>query len=80
MADFEEKKRQKENLAQLDEEAAGREARIRNRRQQDEIDAKRKFRKRLKMMSIWIGLLIIGLFALTWFSKDFVNWLHKLIN
>jgi len=33
-----------------------------------------------KMAGFWIAVIVIGLYALTWFSKDFVNWLHRLIN
>ncbi len=84
MTTFEEQKRQKANLDQLNEEAAGREARIKNRRKlerQAEEERKRAKRMRMaKMAGFWIAVIVIGLYALTWFSKDFVNWLHRLIN
>ena len=83
-ASFEEKKKQKANLNQLNDETAGPEARIKNRRKLErEAEAKRKRAKMLrmaKMAGFWIGAIVIGLYALTWFSKDFVRWLHQLIN
>ncbi len=84
MPSLEEYKRQKKNLDQLSEEEAGRETRIKNRRRhQEKLEAERRAKRRIrmaKMAGIWIGVIVVGLYALTWFSKDFVDWLHRLIN
>jgi hypothetical protein len=84
VASTDDKKRQKENLDQLKDEAEGRDARIKKRREhQQKLEAERKRKKRIRMAKMavfWFGIFAIGLYALTWFSKDFVSWLHRLVN
>jgi hypothetical protein len=84
VVDLEDKKRQKANISQLNDETAAREARIKNRRKLErKAEAERKSKRRIKMAKwagFWIAFFVIGLYALTWFSKDFVDWLHKLVN
>ncbi|MDA0239404.1 MAG: hypothetical protein O3A84_05175 [Proteobacteria bacterium] len=41
---------------------------------------KKKAGRALKLAGLWIGLIIVIFFAAVWFSPDFVNWLHDMVN
>jgi hypothetical protein len=84
VANLSEQKRQQENLTQLSDEAASREHRIKMRRRlQREHDAKQrsaKLKRMAKMAIYWVIFIAAGLYALTWFSDDFVSWVHRILN
>ena len=64
----------------LRHEAAGRNKRIKTRREQQlKKDAARRLAKRkqmFKVMGIWIAILVVGFLAVAWFSPKLINWMH----
>lgn len=71
--------KRKQNLDQLEGEAAARQKRIEQRKaQKAKMDANNRARKRsrmVKMSGIWLVIIIAGFFAAAWFSEDVSKWL-----
>lgn len=82
--DFEEERRRKAGAQVLENEAEARAKRIEMRKDQKskaDKSLKEKKRKRVyKIAGIWVALIVAGLFALTWFSGDLVEYFHDLVN
>ena len=82
--DFEEERRRQAGAQVLESEAESRAKRIGMRKDQKataDKAVKEKKRKRVyKVAGIWVAFIVAGLFALTWFSGDLVEYFHDLVN
>jgi len=79
-----EEQKRRENLKVLENEAESREKRIKMRQEQRlKTEAALRIKRRRRMFKVagaWIGAIFVVFFLATWFSTDFVNWLHDLIH
>ena len=79
-----EEKKLKENQKILEDEAESREKRIKMRQEQRlRAEARLRIRRRKRVFKVagaWIAAIFVALYAATWFSADFADWLHSLIH